>query len=59
MKKHSLNNETLTSLDSSGNPTDNLDDNREGQQIVANSRKQLLNLKKLLTKIELAVFKIH
>jgi len=31
MKKHSLNNETLTNLDSSGNPTDNLDDNREGQ----------------------------
>ena len=59
MKKLLLNNETLTSLDSSGNPTDILDDNREGQQIVANSRKQLLNLKKLLTKIELAVFKIH
>ena len=31
MKKLLLNNETLTSLDSSGNPTDILDDNREGQ----------------------------
>lgn len=31
MKKHSLNNETLTSADSSGNPTGIFDDNQENQ----------------------------